>query len=158
LELIRQHGITIDGMGTLVVLIHAGQRTQALELLEKLKPELDRQQAEDPLSSSAWTKLAQYHALRGERAATLEAIDRARQLMPESVDVVNGTAVAQECAMALTWLGDKDAALAEIERLVKKPAGPNGWQLRHWLLWLPLRGDPRFEAIANDPKNDEVLF
>jgi hypothetical protein len=30
--------------------------------------------------------------------------------------------------------------------------------LRHFLSWRALQGDPRFEALLNDPKNNEPLF
>ena len=57
----------------------------------------------------------------------------------------------------LAWTGAKDAALAELARLLRTPFGANVYTARIDPGWLPLRGDPRFEALLNDPKNNAPL-
>ena len=68
----------------------------------------------------------------------------------------------------MAWTGAKDAALDELERLLKIPTFGGNFQLgssilnvhvmRHHPFLFPLRGDPRFEALLNNPKNNAPLF
>ena len=60
-------------------------------------------------------------------------------------------------AAVYAWTRDKDCARAELTRLVDVPSGVNRvHDLR--VDAAPLRGDPRFEAPLNDPKNNAPLF
>jgi serine/threonine-protein kinase len=43
--------------------------------------------------------------------------------------------------------GNKDAAIAELEKSLKVPAGTTVALLRLDPMWDPLRGDPRFDAL-----------
>ena len=75
-------------------------------------------------------------------------------------------------ASIYAWAGDKDRALRELTSLLQTPghhfirfeggddqrARINVHELRTSLEFSPLRGDPRFEALLNDPKNNEPLF
>src|SRR5262249_44995527 len=78
---------------------------------------------------------------------------RARKIFPETSDAFVGPIQSAANAMTLAWLGDKDAAVSEIERLTKKPGFLQVWEITTDVAWLPLRGNPRFEAILADPKN-----
>jgi TolB-like protein/cytochrome c-type biogenesis protein CcmH/NrfG len=153
LNLIKEYGVTTEHIDAVVAVLASGQKEHALKLLEKIKPEIDRSLAANPLGYLNWTLLAKYHALHDDRPAALKAVDRARQLMPESSDAMNGQEMARQVAQVLTWLGDTDAALTEIERLLKKPGMMHVWRLRSNVAWRSLRGNPRFEALLADPEN-----
>jgi hypothetical protein len=59
----------------------------------------------------------------------------------------------------MAWGGDKDSALAEVARLIRLPSAElMTADLRVNPFWAPLRGDRRFEALLNDPKNRAPLF
>ncbi len=78
--------------------------------------------------------------------------------MPESGDAIAGPPLSLNYAQALAWCGEKDRALAELARLLRTPFGENIHGARLSLGWFPLRGDPRFQALVNDPKNNAPLF
>jgi len=63
-------------------------------------------------------------------------------------------------ARQLAAIGRKDEALGEVAQMLSLP-NPyllSVTVLRHSLSWKALQGDPRFEALLNDPKNNEPLF
>ncbi len=60
------------------------------------------------------------------------------------------------CDLALAWLGEKDRAIAEFGRLLNVPFRTNIYNGR--AAFLPLRGDPRFQRLVSDPKNNEPTY
>jgi hypothetical protein len=54
--------------------------------------------------------------------------------------------------------GRKDEALAGLAELVHEPTGIPLIDIRTSPAFLPLRGDPSFQAILNDPKSRAQLF
>ncbi|MNC95558.1 hypothetical protein D3C83_127100 [compost metagenome] len=55
-------------------------------------------------------------------------------------------------------VGEKAEALAELKRTLRQPFGPNVHELRNEWEGQPLRGDPEFEALLNDPANNAPLL
>ncbi len=101
--------------------------------------------------------------------ATLEAIlgskESALRLAQQSVDLSATRAqfailtnarevLAQVCAV----VGEKDRAIAELTELLRIPSQVNIHELKVMPVYFNLRGDPRFEALVNDPKNNAPLF
>jgi hypothetical protein len=48
--------------------------------------------------------------------------------------------------------------MAEYARLLRTPALLNVHMMRSGTTWRMLQGDPRWEALLNDPKNNAPLF
>ena len=70
---------------------------------------------------------------------------------PPAVDAISGPVALQNLALAYLLLGEKRAALNLAERLLSIPAAFSPHLLRLDPLWDPLRGEPRFERLANTP-------
>jgi tetratricopeptide (TPR) repeat protein len=95
----------------------------------------------------------------GNPDEALRIMRRALELTPESMDAAEGARHAVSRAWVYAWMGDQDRALAEFARLLRQPGVVTVSLLRQSLRWnTPLRGDPRFEALLNDPKNNAPLF
>jgi TolB-like protein/Tfp pilus assembly protein PilF len=97
--------------------------------------------------------LAYAHLRQFEKA--LEVTDRAYELLPESADSLVGPQSSAIRARILGMAGQRDAALAEIERLLNTPAGLNRWDLYLNPDWDFFRDDERFNALAR-PDNLEA--
>ena len=98
-------------------------------------------------------------AVLGHRDDALHYGTKATTLVPETRDALNGAIFSVSLAADLAWTGDKDRAITECACLLHVPGSElNIFNLKHSALFLPLRGDPRFEALLNDPQNNQPLF
>jgi TolB-like protein/Tfp pilus assembly protein PilF len=140
----------------------AAARARLGDMPEQLRQILEKG-AEGLRGSTNWAALAQMEALLGNRESVLQCAARAAELYPEAGDGLWGPPLSLRIASARAWLGskeDKEFALAEIRRLLRVVADPqiNVFAIRHSAAFFPLRGDPRFEAILNDPRNRAPLY
>ena len=104
--------------------------------------------------------LAAMEMVLGNKGEARQAIERAVVLMPPSRDAVDGALYAYYRALVYAGIGEKEMALAEFTRLLSVPM-ITGAMAVHELRdsWLKtLQGDPRWEALLNDPKNNAPLF
>ena len=125
---------------------------------EKLVPRLTALREQQPDNGFIWGYLAYLHGFLGDKEQALRCGRRVVELLPESVDSSNGPGGSKVLANVRAWTGDKDGALAELARLLRTPYGENVHTARVDPGWLPLRGDPRFEALLKDPANNAPLF
>ncbi len=125
---------------------------------EKLIPQYLALLEAQPANATLWANLALLHAFVGHDAEALRCAHKAVEIIPESVDAVLGPNQRATLAQVYAWTGDKDRAMAEAARLLRTPYGLNVHFARITPLWLPLRDDPRFEALLADPKNNAPLF
>lgn len=144
-------------------LVHAytlwmtGEKDNARAIVLKAIPEA-RAELERKPSASMWASLSGAYALIGDNAEALRCARIARDLIPETKDSVTGPPLAITYAQILAWTGDKDHALAELARLLRTPFGENIYAARVHPGWLPLHGNPRFEALVHDPKNNAPML
>jgi tetratricopeptide (TPR) repeat protein len=140
----------------------AGAATRLGGALVEVRAELLVQ----PSNAKLWAALSRMEALLGQKEAALRDARKAVELLPESVDAFLGTVFTANLAAVYAWIGDKDRAIAEITRLLRIPTHSAGdlvsliniHVLRVSPQFFPLRGDPRFEALLKDPKNNAPLF
>ncbi|MBI5769760.1 MAG: TIR domain-containing protein [Verrucomicrobia bacterium] len=146
-----------DSFAALVLAAHGDRpaaQMRASKAITDLKTRLEKQ----PANAGFWAGLGSAYALLGNRGDALRCAQKAKDLVPESRDAFSGPGYSQAYASCLAWLGDKDAALAEFARLLRTPGGENVHVAKSSPTWFPLRGDPRFEALVNDPKNNAPLL
>ena len=137
-----------------------GDRAAARERIAPIVAELRSRLDLEPENALYLDYLAGLEAMQGDREKALMHATKAVQLVPESKDHLDGPFHSVVLAMVYAWVGDKDQAFREIDRLMRVPTGSflNVDDMRYnpWLI--PLHGDPRFEALLNDPANKVPLF
>jgi TolB-like protein/Tfp pilus assembly protein PilF len=135
-----------------------GNTAAARLRLENHPADLRAQLQREPTNARVWSVLGAMEVILGNKEEAMRCDARAMELLPESRDALDGAANAAYRAFDLDWLGEKEEALAEYSRLLRVPivGGMNVHELkcRH----STLRGEPRFEALLNDPKNNAPLF
>jgi hypothetical protein len=101
----------------------------------------------------------------GDKARALDHARKSVEILPPSRDALWGVENALMLASLLARFGEKDAALADLARLLKTPHGGNVFVARSGgadfdtaTSWGPLLDDPRFQALMNDPRNNAPLF
>jgi len=149
---------------TAVILAGKGRLTEARSLLEHGPANLHARLALDPANPMLLGDLACIEAVLGHAEEALRAVRQAVQLTPMELDYWQGPHVLENLAFVYAWTGDKTRAIETYARLLQSPcvsprmAGMNVHVMRHALWFAPLRGDPRREALLDDPKNNAPLF
>src|SRR5262249_10216471 len=99
----------------------ASARTRAGEVVAMGDQELPRQ----PNNAQLWASLSLAHALLGHHDEAIRCGEKSREVLPESRDALFGIGNSILFASALGYVGEKDRALAEFERLLHVPYGTN---------------------------------
>ena len=163
-------GVRLDVARALPVatsLLALGDAPAARAQLEPLPDKLRAQLKVDPENPLLWSDLGMVEALLGRKDEALRSARRAVELFPISLDPADAPYCRAALAFVLMWVGDKEGALAEYKFLLGVPMAlsnvtgrteVNVHLMRHHPYFFPLQGDPRFEALLNDPKNNQPLF
>ncbi len=112
----------------------------------------------EPVNAKAWSFVSGLEALLGQSEAAVAHARKATELIPEARDAMDGPIYGFLLAWTYGVTGDKDRAIAELTRLLRIPMGWNVASIRRNPGFAKLHGDPRFEALLNDPKNNAPLF
>jgi len=164
--------VTPEVLGRIFVVATAlaarGKLSEARSLVKDapaiLRARIDR----EPENPNVWCDLGMVEALLGHNEEALRSVRKAVDLVPDSVDAWYAPVYRVDLAFVLAWTGDKESALAEYGRLLRTAMTLAGFSrnaqtlnvhvMRHHPFYFPLQGDPRFEALLNDPKNNAPLF
>jgi hypothetical protein len=101
---------------------------------------------------------AQIAALMGRPEPALRSAQRACAELPEAVDRLDGLAVRAGAAAVQGWVGNKELALEEYARLLRSGAAENVHIMKGDALYVPLWGEPAFQALRDDPRNHAPRF
>jgi tetratricopeptide (TPR) repeat protein len=148
-----------------------GKSSEVRALLEGTPAMIRARLKREPFNASAWVNLGMVEAMLGNGEEAVRCARKGVEILPEALDAWTGPRLRAEQAFVYAWTGDKEKALAEYAHLLGTPVNSglgfafnvsantvNVHTMRTHPFYFPLRGDPRFEALLNDPKNDAPLF
>ena len=147
-----------QAFGAAANLYALGDHAAAKARLGDFPAELRALLVREPKSVRLWAFVAGVEAILGNKAEALRCAERSVELLPESRDALDGVSYAAYRATTYDFVGEKDKALAEYARLFRTPSTVlmNVHEFRRG--FSTLHGDPRFEALLNDPANNQPLF
>lgn len=135
-----------------------GDVAAAQARLGNFPAEVQAQLQLQPTNVTLWYQLALMAHIMGQDEAARMYARKCAELMPESLDALDGARFSEWLADLALMMGDKERALAEYTRLLHRPSRVNVHYLRTVQFYAPLRDDPRFQALINDPKNNAPLY
>ncbi len=157
-ELLRLEAPDERGITAAILRFAQGDPAGARARLEdpvQLRSRLER----EPANENLWQRLSKAEAMLGHADEALRCARKAIELAALSPDTRSGPGVNANLAFVHAWTGDKNSAIAEYARLLRTPYSElNVYEMKRDPTYAPLRGDPRFEALLNDPKNNAPLF
>ncbi len=124
-----------------------GKPEEAWQAFNAARVELERRLWEVPDEDRSLMALAYVHAFLGQNAPALDAARRAMAICPLSKDAVAGANHAQALSEIQALIGDREAALTQLEKLVSIPFGLDYGDLVHSPIWDGFRKEPRFRAV-----------
>jgi serine/threonine protein kinase/Flp pilus assembly protein TadD len=147
-----------------VILAARGDVAAARHRLEHAPANLRARLEVEPTNTTLLCDLACIEAILGHAEEALRHAQKAVSLTPMADDQWQAPQMEENLAFVYAWTGDKERAIATYARLLQTPyisprlAKMSVHVMRHALWFAPLRGDPRWEALLNDPKNNAPLF
>ena len=108
---------------------------------------LERKLAEDPEDPRLHSALGLALAGLGRSAEAIRSSDRAVELLPISREAWRGGDLVIDAARILTRVGETEAAIDRLERMLSVPSALTVTGLRLDPTWDPFRDHPRFQAL-----------
>ena len=108
---------------------------------------LEKKVREDPNDERVHAALGKVYARLG---LAVEAIQESRQavdLLPVSLDALDGPLYLEKLAEVYTIIGEHNEALEILEHLLEIPSLTSIGSLKFHRVWDPLREYPRFQAL-----------
>jgi len=132
-----------------------GVRAKAANFPGELRARLAR----EPNNLVIMLFLSSYDSVLGQNDEAIRLALKARQLLPETMDGVDGPLISYVLAVAYARAGDRDRAIEVLAHLALTPYGNfNVHELRVAAEFAALRDDPRFQALLADAANNAPLF
>jgi TolB-like protein/Tfp pilus assembly protein PilF len=131
-----------------------GDNLNAQKAFELARPAFEAAVQEAPASANRHANLGWLYAFMGRREDAVREGRRAVELKPESKDAVDGPLMNCHLALIYARVGEKELAIALIERLLKTPGAVDSADysvtindLKYRWEWDPIRNDPRFHKL-----------
>ena len=104
---------------------------------------------EHPDDAELISNLSVADAGLGLKENALREARRAIELCPLSRDAVDAPGYQTMLALVYEWTGEHDAALTQLEKIVRLPRGPDYSELRFNPWWDEIRTNPRFDTLLS---------
>ena len=135
-----------------------GDNKNAQKAFETARPSFEASLEEAPLSADRHANLGWLYAFMGRKNEAIREGRRAVELKPESKDAVDSAIMNCYLALIYARVGEKDLAIPLIERLLKTPGAVDSVNysitvndLKYRWEWDPIRSDPRFQKLLEQP-------
>ena len=145
-----------DQAAVAVVLRAKGDLEGASKLAKELLVQVDLKLGKLPDDEGLLDTKGTLHAVLGERDAAFNALEKRVSMARDRGELRNAETQQRDRLRLLALLGDRERALAEVERQLKLPGSfPHAMRVDPWIasLW----DDPKFKALVNDPANNAPL-
>jgi serine/threonine-protein kinase len=96
-------------------------------------------------------------AYLGRKEDALREGRHAVELLPVEKDAVTGVYGVECLALIAAWIGDRDLAFEQLDRIIRLPSPLSYGRLKLNPFWDPLRSDPRFEKLLEKAKQPVVM-
>ncbi|MEY2536607.1 MAG: eukaryotic-like serine/threonine-protein kinase [Verrucomicrobiota bacterium] len=126
-----------------------GDTAKARSSFQLARDRLEPKLREHPDKPELLSGLSLAEAALGLKESALRNVNRAIELCPTSRDAVDGPMYRMARAQVNAWIGQHDAALAELAEIVRMPQGPHAGELRFDPAWDDIRGYPQFQTILS---------
>ena len=156
-ELVLQAGIfsiptaLFEGMTRQLI----DQPNRARTAFERSLTILEERLAKDDLDHRTHSALGLTYAGLGRSEKAVRHGQRAVELYPLSKDALEAPALLTDLALIYTMVGDEDAALDQLERVLSVPSIFSASWLQQDPLWDPLRDSPRFADLLREHAVDK---
>jgi tetratricopeptide (TPR) repeat protein len=132
-----------------------GQNEKARSYFEAARPGFEEWLAKNFEELSEWegkarAYIAEIDAALGRKEDAIQEGRHAAELWPRTRDARVASEIGTLLAVVYMWSGDRDAAIQQLEEVVKVPGGPTFGDLRLNPVWDDLRNDTRFDKIIAD--------
>jgi TolB-like protein/Tfp pilus assembly protein PilF len=135
-----------------------GDLRAAQKYFQDAQPVFEDAVKEAPSSAIRHANLGWFYAFMGRKDDAIREGRRAVELKPESKDAVDGVIVNCYLALIYARVGENDLAIPLIDRLLETAGAVDSVDysitindLKHRWEWDPIRGDPRFQKLLEQP-------
>jgi TolB-like protein/Flp pilus assembly protein TadD len=126
-----------------------GESDNARSKYEEATLMLEREKTSHPDDARLHSALGMAYAGLGRKAEAILEAKRGEELRPPSKDAVVGPTMIENLARVYTLVGEPEAALDQIERLLSSPTRFSINMLEVDPAWDPLRQRPRYRALLD---------
>jgi len=137
-----------------------GDKSGAVARLGHIPDDMPKRLEREPKNPRILAFQAIIELVLGHPAEAVRASERSVELTPESLDAIDAPVYATLNAKIYDHIANKEKALSEYARLLRTPGSAeilNVYELKRDTR-STLHGDPRLDAILDDPANNAPVF
>jgi TolB-like protein/Tfp pilus assembly protein PilF len=125
-----------------------GELSSARDAFTRARKEVEGLVNQQPDYAQALCALGMIDAVLGNKEDAIQEGRRAVELLPVTIDSIDGARLVEYLAVIYAWVGQKDLAFEQLRIASSIPGYLSYGSLKLDPLWDPLHGDPGFEKIV----------